>query len=1147
MKNDVYNLFMNPPQKYGEVAFYWWLGDKLTKERLLWQLDRLQDMDICGLQVNYAHSDQGGNTYGLTYQSDPALFSEDWWSLFHWFMSEAKNRGMAVSLSDYTLGTPGQGWYVDEVLNKYPESCGATLFREKQTLSHGQNFKYEISNNILSIIAYRVDLGNLVFESQEDLLQYSQKGIINYKVPEGEWNIIVVGYNKKIDSMDPMNLLTGKGVIEFFFERFEKKNPGEGGKGLNYFFSDELNFNIRGNLWNDNFAEEFLIRKGYDILPLLPALFDDIGYITQKVRLDYYDVIVLLEELAYFKPVYDWHEARGMIYGCDHGGRGRDVTEFGDYFRTMKWNQGPGNDQPNLSSDIIKSKVSSSVSHMNKRPRTWLEGFYGSGWGTSSEQVADATFRNFALGHNLLTLHGLYYSTHGGHWEWAPPCNHFRMPYWKQMKNFLRCTKRLSYLLSQGIHVADVAILYPVAAVEGGINGDKSVETAFDVGEYLYKNGIDFDFIDFESIQKAEVVDKQLKIAGESFKVLVIPSMQTIRFSTMEKALEFKRKGGIVICIGDLPKASDRAGRNDKELDNIVEEIFLSDTTGYVVTSNEQIKSIIDDSSVRDIILSKDVEHFPYYLHRRIDDLEVYMVFGVPKNSECFFRAKGNVQIWNPWTAEIFKLTDISENENGTLVKMPYEKDEIQLIVFSKIECDAALFKQLNVLSEIPLKDEWEFELKPTLDNTWGDFRLPAYSGYISAEMRQPLYKSEEKEWRKITLGYGPEFMKIGPLSEKEDLHCIEQNLLNSDLDALEKYDIKPYEYSDRFGVEGDPGHQGWHGLKGQITDDFIVLGKPVENTTEITYCPEEKGNVYYMWTTVFSEDIEKVLVLTGEIKPEKLWINGIKCTGEEVELVKGSNVIVLKYSNVGRTYFLLKRNNNILWEQTFPLSMRWYQDTSIYKFDIFPCGKDNVGNYMFTSPPALKTMTIHAYGDTQVSINGENAELELIDRKPDGLNKYIARVRTIIKGCSEVNIKIQHQRGYYGGAAIPEPIEFECGKGLIKTGDWSAYQGLYSYSGGACYSQNITLTKFESQQKIILNLGDVVSSTKVFLNGNPVGEKCAPSWEFDITEYAIEGENKLEVYVYNTLANHYTTIPTKYRGSLKSGLIGPVTLKICR
>jgi hypothetical protein len=34
-------------------------------------------------------------------------------------------------------------------------------------------------------------------------------------------------------------------------------------------------------------------------------------------------------------------------------------------------------------------------------------------------------------------------------------------------------------------------------------------------------------------------------------------------------------------------------------------------------------------------------------------------------------------------------------------------------------------------------------------------------------------------------------------------------------------------------------------------------------------------------------------------------------------------------------------------------------------------------------------------------------------------------------------------------------------------------------------------------------------------------------------------------VLVYNTLANHYVTIPTRYRGDVTSGLLGPVTLEV--
>ena len=68
--------FISPPDKFGEVAFYWWIGDKLTKKRLLYQLDKLKNSHVTGLQINYCHTDKGGYSYGLPYQSDPPLFSE---------------------------------------------------------------------------------------------------------------------------------------------------------------------------------------------------------------------------------------------------------------------------------------------------------------------------------------------------------------------------------------------------------------------------------------------------------------------------------------------------------------------------------------------------------------------------------------------------------------------------------------------------------------------------------------------------------------------------------------------------------------------------------------------------------------------------------------------------------------------------------------------------------------------------------------------------------------------------------------------------------------------------------------------------------------------------------------------------------------
>lgn len=57
--------FVNPPEKYGEVSFFWWHGDKIEKEKLHWILEQLKDKGIAGIQLNYCHSDKAGFNTGL--------------------------------------------------------------------------------------------------------------------------------------------------------------------------------------------------------------------------------------------------------------------------------------------------------------------------------------------------------------------------------------------------------------------------------------------------------------------------------------------------------------------------------------------------------------------------------------------------------------------------------------------------------------------------------------------------------------------------------------------------------------------------------------------------------------------------------------------------------------------------------------------------------------------------------------------------------------------------------------------------------------------------------------------------------------------------------------------------------------------------
>ena len=684
---DVQPGFRKPPQGYGEVAFYWWLGDPLTRERLSWQMDQLQGKGVAGLQVNYAHSDSGGRSYGLTFTNDPPLFSERWWELYGWFLEAAKKRGMAVSLSDYTLGV-GQGWRVDEILKENPSIRGAVLEHAVKDCVGGQELTWDVPENTISLIAFRMrGKGNRTgigrefagaSEGADSALGGSGRQLAgDRRFRQGE---SLLPRSDAPAERQASTLRNSSSPLRIAI-------PGEAGKGLNYFFSDELDFGVHGNLWNSPLPAKFRKRKGYDLVPELAALFVDIGPRTPKIRMDYSDVLVSLEEENFFRPCFEWHYQRGMLFGCDHGGRGKDITEFGDYFRTQRWMTGTGNDQPHLAADLIKNKVNSSIVHLYERPRVWLEGFYGSGWGTSSAQLTDATFRNFAQGHNLLTLHGLYYSTHGGWWEWAPPCNHFRMPYWQHMGEFLHCVERLSYLMSQGVHQCDVAVLYPVAPKEAGMKGSESVTTAFNVGSHLYSQGVDFDFMDFESLARARIEDKELKVSGERYRVLVLPAMQAVRFSTLQKAAEFFRAGGLVIAVGDLPCASERVGRDDPELDALVREVFGITTreitreqklnrndaggVGALVQSKEQVADLVNKSFSRDFDCSaaQAKGDKPCVMHRKVGQREVYMVYGAPEGSECTFRSTGSIELWDPWTGNSRPLTATTQTKELTEIQ----------------------------------------------------------------------------------------------------------------------------------------------------------------------------------------------------------------------------------------------------------------------------------------------------------------------------------------------------------------------------------------------------------------------------------------------------------------------------------------------
>ena len=248
---------------------------------------------------------------------------------------------------------------------------------------------------------------------------------------------------------------------------------------------------------------------------------------------------------------------------------------------------------------------------------------------------------------------------------------------------------------------------------------------------YYTDKGIDFDFIDFESLARSEVRNGELNVSDERYKVLIVPSMKAIRYSSLKKIEEFRNAGGIVVNIGDIPEANDKTGMNDPETTMLVNNIFSSGRNMIQCNDAKEVLSAIEGIYDAGFKILTDIKERPYIMHRIIGNRDVYALYNLPEGSRCFFRSKGTAELWDPWNGNVSSLSDYAvQTKDGTEITLPLTSKEIQIIVFDPENTGTGnKISRKKVVKEYVLDNKWEFELKPSLDNRWGDFELPAGNG----------------------------------------------------------------------------------------------------------------------------------------------------------------------------------------------------------------------------------------------------------------------------------------------------------------------------------------------------------------------------------------------------------------------------------
>jgi hypothetical protein len=278
---------------------------------------------------------------------------------------------------------------------------------------------------------------------------------------------------------------------------------------------------------------------------------------------------------------------------------------------------------------------------------------------------------------------------------------------------------------------------------------------------------------------------------------------------------------------------------------------------------------------------------------------------------------------------------------------------------------------------------------------------------------------------------------------------------------------------------------------------------------------------------------------------PSAIWVGGRPISKPAAApLVAGSNPILLRYDGPGTGWFVVSAGSaDPPAAPRGSLAMRWLADPGLLSFDVHPGIDRPVGWYRFLAAPGLKSLTVAALGEVSAWADGRELVAGTPQEGPDGSHRLAFLLPDRIPGEAVIAVRIKHARGLYGGAALVEPFSFECGSGQLEAGDWSKHDGLESYSGGILYRRNFDLPGGAGSGRVTMDLGAVSSSAEVSVNGRSAGVRIAPPWRWDVTSLVRRGANSLEVLVYNTLSNHYLTIPTRYRGSPASGLLGPARL----
>ena len=440
-----------------------------------------------------------------------AFLSPEYFRFYRIALEEAKRRGLEVILYDdyrFPTGTAG-----GQMALQYPRYLAKSLNMVEKDFPNRGSTELAIPQGIyIGSVLMHMDSHGL-----EDVTSRRTGDRVVAECSTGNWKLmnfyLAESRARVVDYLDPEAMTK---FISLTYEKYAENFGAYFGNLIKQTFYDEPSMHHADRLWTPGFNAAFEKRYGYSPMKLYPALWYDIGPQTAAARNALFGFRAQLFSENFIKRLNDWCAAHHLIFGghLDQEEPLNPTPLNGDLLKVFEYQSAPTVDdiwwygRSNPSYKIVTS-AAFNFDHPIARAETYAA------YRVLDEKIAfQVAMDQFAMGINFQI-----------------PAR-TPQPKRAELNDYVG---RLSYLLRHGRHVADVAVLYPIASLRaqyhniGGVEfpmaeGEQPpqiMETAYareggpahgidyqDVGEALYRGlRVDFTYLHPEVLVDRCIID----------------------------------------------------------------------------------------------------------------------------------------------------------------------------------------------------------------------------------------------------------------------------------------------------------------------------------------------------------------------------------------------------------------------------------------------------------------------------------------------------------------------------------------------------------------------------------------------------------------------------------------------------------------